>query len=170
MPHLWTSTLQEVKNFPSYFLIFSLALVVLLPTWQFIFVFHFSLMKPVDISPNEEWINVSVLDEVHTQGCCSFSTFPALLYFHLTCPHCLPLCYQMVMAGISPQIRILFVNVVLFPLGISCSDVLLLNSLPLYLKSKLKCYNFLHHLTVYSEWCPLCLKSKLKCWNFSILF
>ncbi|KAH0895215.1 hypothetical protein HID58_057644 [Brassica napus] len=71
-----------------------------------------SLMKPVDINRNEEWLNVSVLDEVHTQGCYSISTFPALLYFHLTCPHSLPLCYQMAMAGISPQIRILFVNLV----------------------------------------------------------
>ena len=85
-------------------------------------------MKPVDINRNEEWLNVSVLDEVHTQGCYSISTFPALLYFHLTCPHSLPLCYQMAMAGISPQIRILFVNVVLFPLGTCCSYVLQLNS------------------------------------------
>uniref|UniRef100_M4FF02 RING-type domain-containing protein n=1 Tax=Brassica campestris TaxID=3711 RepID=M4FF02_BRACM len=46
---------------------------------------------------------------------------------------------NMAMAGISPQIRILFVNVVLFTLGISCSYVLQLNSVPLCLKSKLKC-------------------------------
>ncbi|KAL0680400.1 hypothetical protein Bca4012_008382 [Brassica carinata] len=50
-----------------------------------------SLMKPVDINRNEEWLN-------------------------------------MAMAGISPQIRILFVNVVLFPLGTCCSYVLQHNS------------------------------------------
>ncbi|CAF2055851.1 unnamed protein product [Brassica oleracea] len=55
---------------------------------------------------------------------------------------------NMAMAGISPQIRILFVNVVLFTLGISCSYVLQLNSVPLCLKSKLNCDNFFHQLTV----------------------
>ena len=167
MPHLWTSSLQEVKFFSqATFISSAYRYSSYFPTWQFIFVFHLSLMKPVDINPNEEWINVSVLDEVHTQGWYSFSNFPALLYFHLTCPHPLPLCYQVAMAGISPQIRILFINIVFFPLGNSCSYVLLLNSLLLYLKSKLKCYNFLHHLSVYSERCPLCLKSNLKCCNY----
>ncbi|KAL0696545.1 hypothetical protein Bca4012_063725 [Brassica carinata] len=54
---------------------------------------------------------------------------------------------NMAMAGISPQICILSVNIVLFTLGISCNYVLHLNSVPLCLKSKLNCYNLFHQLT-----------------------
>lgn len=120
--------------------IFSLALLVLLPTWQFIFVFYLSLMKPVDTNPNEEWINVSACDEVDT---IAFRTFPALSYFHLTSPHFLPLLSDGDGCNFSAN-TYPFCNCTSSPswykhLGISCSYVLHLNSLSLCLKSKLKC-------------------------------